>query len=92
MLDRNDAGSYAYISTATTTQVKSGTGVLKRIIVGSPVTAGTITIVDNTAGSTAMMVVTSSGAIPFVIDCDLQFALGLRVITTEAQKVTLVYS
>jgi hypothetical protein len=92
MLDRNEAGRYAYISTATTTQVKSGPGVLKRIIVGSPVTAGTITIVDDVSGTTAILVVTSSGAIPFVVDCDLQFALGLRVITTEAQKVTLVYA
>jgi hypothetical protein len=94
MLDRNEAGKYARITTATTTQVKSGAGVLKRIIVNVPVSAGTIGLIDGTSGTTVNIgVITSTADLkPYFIDFDIQFSAGLRIVTAQAQDITVVYA
>jgi hypothetical protein len=94
MLDRNEAGKAYYITTADTFQVKAGPGVLKRIIVNKPVSAGTISIIDNTSGSTVTHgIITSTADLkPYFIDFDVQFSLGLRVITVQTQDITIVYA
>ena len=87
------AGStFAYISTATTTQVKSGAGILHKIIINTPV-AGTISLIDNTAGSTVNIgVVTMTADVkPFALEYDLGFSTGLRIITSVAADITVVY-
>ena len=42
---------YAYVASATTTQVKTGNGILKAIVVNTTA-AGAISIIDGTSGST----------------------------------------
>jgi len=81
------------ITTATTTQVRTGPCVLKRIVINVPVSTGTISLIDNTSGSTVTHgVVTSTADLkPFVIECDYRFYTGLRVITTQAQDICLVW-
>ena len=93
MIDRNEACGSARITTATTTQVKTGPGVLKRIVVNTPVSAGTIGILDNTAGTTVTVgVITSTADLkPYFIDFDVRFSLGLRIVTVQAQDITVVY-
>lgn len=87
------AGStFNYISTATTTQVKSGAGILHKIIINTPV-AGTISLIDNTAGSTVNIgIITMTADVkPYELTYDLGFTTGLRIITSVASDVTVVY-
>lgn len=87
------AGStFAYIASATTTQVKSGAGILHKIIINTPV-AGTISLIDNTAGSTVNigLITMTADLKPYELVYDLAFATGLRIITSVASDVTVVY-
>lgn len=81
------------ITTATTTQVKTGPCVLKRIVFNVPVSAGTVTIIDGTAGTTSTHgVITSTADLkPFVIELGYRLSTGLRVVTAQAQDITLVW-
>lgn len=91
---REDFFNYQRINTATTTQVKNGPGILKRIVVNVPVSTGTISLIDNSSGSTVNIgVITSTADLkPFYIDFDLKFTTGLRIITTQAQDITVIYA
>lgn len=84
--------TFAYISTATTTQVKSGAGILHKIVINTPV-AGTISLIDNTSGSTVNMgVITMTADLkPYALEYNLGFATGLRIITSVAADITVVY-
>jgi len=82
-----------YITTATTTQVKIGPGVLKRIVINKPVATGTIGIIDNITGTTVTdgLITSTTDLKPFYLDFDIRFSLGLRIVTTQAQDITVVY-
>jgi hypothetical protein len=82
--------SYQAVSTATTTTVKSGSGLLHSIIVTGG-TAGTIVIYDNTAGSgTVIASFDSTNALEtYVFNC--KFSTGLTIVTGSATKVTAIY-
>lgn len=82
--------SYNYISTATTTTVKSGAGVLLGLIVEGGVT-GTIIVYDNTAGSGTIITSfdTSNALSDFLVGA--AFTTGLTIVTSAATKVTAVY-
>jgi hypothetical protein len=85
--------SYEYITTATTTQVKTGAGILHKIVINIPVSTGTISLIDNTTGSTVNIgIITSTADLkPYELIYDLRFTTGLRIITTQAQDITVVY-
>lgn len=84
--------NYSYISTATTTQVKTGPGRLHAIIVGETA-AGSIKIIDGTSGSTTnlaeLKASIAEGTYKFE-NCN--FSAGLRIVTAAASKITVVYS
>ena len=82
------------ITTATTTQVKGGPGLLKRIVVNVPISAGTISIIDNTSGTTVTHgVITSTADLkPYVIECGYLMSTGIRIITAQAQDICVVYA
>lgn len=90
---RKDAFSSTRITSATTTQVKVGPCRLKRIVVAVPVSTGTIGIVDNTAGTTVTHgVITSTADLkPYVIELDVKMSSGIRIVTTQAQDVLVVW-
>jgi hypothetical protein len=90
---RSDAFSSTRITTATTTQVKSGPSRLVRIVVAVPVSTGTIGIVDNTSGTTVTHgVITSTADLkPYVIELDVKMSNGIRIVTTQSQDVLVVY-
>lgn len=79
-----------YISTATTTQVKTGAGVLKAIVIGEAA-AGAISIIDNTSGSTVNIGTLKASAAEGVYEFNCQFAVGLRIITAAATKISVIY-
>lgn len=80
----------AYISTATTTTVKSGPGKLHSIVLGET-SAGAITIYDNTAGSGTIIGVLKASIAEqeFIFDC--RFRTGLTIVTAGASKLTVNY-
>jgi len=91
---RSNHYGYTRITTATTTQVKGGPGTLKRIVVNTPVSTGTIGVIDNTSGTTVNIgTITSTADVkPYFIDFDLNFSTGLRIVTTQAQDITVIYN
>lgn len=93
MSKRDKAYHSTRITTATTTQVKPGQGVLKRIVVNVPVSAGTISIIDNTSGTTVTHgVITSTADLkPYFIDFDVLMSEGIRIITAQAQDILVVW-
>lgn len=80
----------AYISSATTTQVKTGAGVLHSIVVGETA-AGAISIIDNTSGSTVNIGQLKASIVEGTYEFDVAFSAGLRIITAGASKITVVY-
>lgn len=77
-----------YISSATTTAIKSGQGVLHSVVVNGG-TAGTIIIYDNTAGSgTIIASFDSTNALATYV-FDVQFSTGLTIVTGGATKVSV---
>lgn len=91
------AGSlYNNIKTATTTTVKSGKGILHKIVINTIVASATITVYDNTAGSgttiaTITLPATITGDNPFTLEYDLQFTTGCTIVTSGATDITVVY-
>lgn len=88
------SNTYAHISTATTTVVKSGAGTLRSICVNTKGTvASTVTVYDNTAGSgTKIAVIDSLSALGTYI-YDVAFSTGLTVVSTGtvAPDITVSY-
>jgi len=84
--------AYNYISTATTTQVKSGSGILHKIVINTPL-AGTIKLIDNTAGSTVNIgtITMTADVKPYALEYNCRFSTGLRIITSVASDVTVIY-
>lgn len=86
----NEIFENAYISTATTTQVKTGTGVLKAIVVGETA-AGSIKIIDGTSGTTTNLAELKASVAEGTYTFDTAFKAGLRIVTAGASKITVIY-
>jgi hypothetical protein len=89
------SGSRTNITTATTTVVRTGKGVLLSVIVNKALASGTITLYDNTAGSgTKIGTITNPATLlhsQMVFPYDVVFTTGLTVVTVEAQDITIVW-
>lgn len=88
---------YEYISTNTTTTVKSGAGHLKAITIGTKgASSNTMTVYDNTAGSGDIICVIdttgSSAEQTFHFDCEFTNGLTIVTATGTAAKATIIYS
>lgn len=77
-----------YISTATTTVVKTGTGVLHTLVVQGG-TAGTIIGYDNTVASGSIVFSFDSTNALNTYTFDEEFVNGLTVVTSAATKLTV---
>jgi hypothetical protein len=83
--------SYRNITSATTTVVKSGTGILHAVTINTTA-AGTITIYDNTAASGApIATIAASPAIGQTFLYDVAFANGLTIVTAAASNITVSF-
>lgn len=80
---------YTHITTATTTAIKSGPGVLHLISVNTGA-AGTATLYDNTAGSGTVIGIIDTTAAKDVL-LDVGFATGLTIVTAGTSDITVSY-
>jgi len=80
----------SYISTATTTTIKTGKGKLHSITVGETA-AGAITIYDNTAASGTIISVLKSSVPEQTFVFNAVFRTGLTIVTAAASKITVSY-
>jgi len=86
--------TFAHISTATTTTVKSGAGTLHIVTVNSLGTvASTTTIYDNTAGSGTVIGVINTLTLSGPFTFNIAFTVGLTLVTTGtvAPDITVSY-
>lgn len=87
-----DTFNYTNITTATTTVVKSGTGILHGIVINTTA-AATITIYDNTsAAGTKIATIAASPAIGSTFTYNVAFATGLTIVTAGASDITVAYN
>lgn len=84
------ANSYTAISTAATTAVKTGAGLLHRIVVTGG-TTGTITVYDNTAGSGTQILNFDTTSALASYEINARFSVGLTIVTSAATKLTVIY-
>lgn len=89
LLTQRPGGDYTYITTATTTQVKTGEGILKRIVINAALT-GTIKIINGTAGTTANIATITNPTVGTQFEYTLDFADGLRIVTSDTCDITVV--
>lgn len=80
-----------YIASATTTQVFTGTGVLKAIVVNTTA-AGTIGIIDGISGSTVNVGQLVASVVPGTYEYNITIANGLRIVTGAASDITVVWA
>jgi len=81
---------YAYIATATTTQVKTGAGYLKSITVGETA-AGSIKIIDGISGTTTNLGELKASIVEGTYEFNVKFSAGLRIVTAAASKITVSF-
>lgn len=90
LIKRIGVGVPLRISTATTTVVKTGKGILYRIIIGTTA-AGAITIYDNTAASGTVVAVLKASIGEGSYAFGTIFQNGLTVVTAAESDITVVY-
>lgn len=90
MADYRDNYKYAYISSATTTQVDTGQGQLIAIVVGET-TATALQIIDNTSGTTTNIGELKASVAEGTYQFNVQYVTGLRIVS-GAGKYTIIYS
>jgi hypothetical protein len=86
--------NYENINTNTTTTVKSGSGVLKRIVVNKVgASSNTCTIYDNTSGTGTIIATIDPVHTQIVFEYDVVFNTGLTIVTATgtAADLTIVY-
>lgn len=76
-----------YISTATTTTVFSGPGILHELSL-TETAAGTITVYDNTAASGTIKAVLKASIVEGDYLHDIDFTIGCTIVTAAASKLT----
>lgn len=81
---------YNNISTATTTVVKSGQGVLKSITVNTTA-AGAVTVYDNTAASGTKIATLKASVAENDYEYEVAFSTGLTIVTAAASDITVSY-
>ncbi|MBA2285828.1 MAG: hypothetical protein H0W02_10115 [Ktedonobacteraceae bacterium] len=87
--------NYTNMTTQTTTQIKTGPGVLHAIVVNKPVAAGVIELDDalsHVAPVIGTITVPATATNPFTATYDIAFATGLSITTSGAtQDITVVW-
>lgn len=81
---------YTYLATAATTQIKTGPGVLRRIVV-TETAAGAIQIIDGTSGSTTNLAELKASIVEGTYEFNVAFGNGLRIIAAGNSKFTVVW-
>lgn len=82
---------YTNITTNTTTQVFTGRGRLHSIVIGTTA-AGAISLIDNTAGTTANIGTMKASIAEGTYLYDISISKGLRIVTAGASDITVCWS
>ena len=89
-----NTNSFSNINTNTTSTVKSGAGVLKRIVVNKVgASSNTCTIYDNTTATGTIIGTIDPVHTQMVFEYDLAFSIGLTIVTANgtAADITVIY-
>lgn len=86
-----DKYKYTYITTQTTTQVLAGPGRLVAIVVNTT-SAGTIGIIDGTAGTTVNVGQLKASVAEGRYKYGIAVAQGIRIVTGSTSDITVVWS
>ncbi len=86
----NTINDYVYITTGTTTQVYTGACTLVAIVVNSTA-AGSIKIIDGTAGVTANVGTLKSSVVEGVYEYNVTMGNGIRIVTGAASDITVIF-
>lgn len=93
---REAFGKATNIAGAATTVIKTGSGVLKGIVVNKAVANGVITVYDNTAGSgTKIATITNPATLlhsQVSLDFNCKFSTGLTIVTSAADDITVTWA
>lgn len=93
---RNMAGAPLNIAGAATTVVKKGPGTFMKIICNKAVLSGVITIYDQvSATGTKIATITHPGTLlqnQYALEFNCTFAIGLTVVTSAADDITIIYA
>lgn len=88
--------AFKNITAAATTVVKAGPGQLFAINLQNMAAASTMTVFDNTAGSGTVIATFTQGAAaqvsPVTLFYDLKFNIGLTVVTTGTNDLTVTFA
>ena len=85
----SDDGTATYISTATTTLIATGRGVLKRIVLGETA-AGAITVYDNITATGTVLAVLKASITEGTYEIGASFSVGCTIVTAGASKLTAI--
>lgn len=87
--------NYANIAGAATTVLKTGAGRLVKIIINKAVASGVITIYDNTSAAGSKIGTITNPAVllqsQLPVDFNIDFGIGLTIVTSAADDITVVY-
>jgi ABC-type uncharacterized transport system ATPase subunit len=83
-------GTYKHIAANATTLVKTGAGILKKIVIGTGA-AGATTIYDAITAAAGSEIGAIAASATGTYQYDLQFKTGLTVVTEADNDVTVVY-
>ena len=86
------SNKYANITTATTTTVKTGSGIIERLVVNTGGASSVWVLYDNTAGS-GTKIASGSSATQISLPYGARFATGLTLVTSTGTPadITVVY-
>lgn len=82
--------SYSHLSSAGTTVVRSGSGILRRVSVNQSSLASSITLYDNTVGSGNKIAVIDTGSTK-TLEYNLNFIIGLTAVIAGSPDITIIW-
>lgn len=95
IVTKKSASSYAHLNSTGTTTIKSGTGILRRVVINTKGSASnTFTIYDNTIGSgTIIAAIDTVNGVAGHFEYNVAFNTGLTVVdaTGTSADITVIY-
>ncbi len=95
IVTKKSASSYTHLNSTGTTTIKSGAGILRRVVINTKGSASnTFTIYDNTSGSgTVIAVIDTVNGVSGQFEYGVSFSTGLTVVnaTGTSADITVIY-
>ena len=95
IVTKNSASSYAHLNSTGTTTIKSGAGILRRVVINTKGGAlNTFTVYDNTSGSgTVIAAIDTANGVSGNFEYNVAFSTGLTVVGAigTSADITVIY-